>query len=173
MKSLAIIAMGAALVVSAASAQTTHTDTAISARRDGAVERSAPRHVTRSERSTAGRRGEAAFATAPSERAARARAAAGAFDGNWSVLILTRSGGCDPSFRYGVEISNGEVLNAGGAPVSLEGHVAPSGAIQVSVAAGGQEAFGAGRLSRTTGTGTWRGQGSRGACAGTWEAERR
>ncbi len=86
---------------------------------------------------------------------------------------MTRSGACDPSFRYGVEISNGNVINAGGAQVALAGHVAGNGAIQVSVAAGDQQARGVGRLSTTTGRGTWRGEGSRGACAGIWEAERR
>lgn len=115
------------------------------------------------------RRGTRAYATAPSV----ARGRATAFDGSWSVLILTRSGACDPTFRYGVEISNGNVINAGGAQVALAGHVAGNGAIQVSVAAGDQQARGVGRLSTTTGRGTWRGEGSRGSCAGIWEAERR
>jgi hypothetical protein len=105
-----------------------------------------------------------AFASAPSSRA---------FDGSWSVLIETRAGACDPTFRYGVDISNGNVTNAGGAQVQLAGHVAPSGAISVSVASGDQQALGTGRLSGSLGHGTWRGTGSRGVCAGTWEAERR
>jgi hypothetical protein len=105
-----------------------------------------------------------AFASAPSARA---------FDGSWSVLIETRAGACDPTFRYGVDISNGNVINAGGAQVQLAGHVAPSGAISVSVASGDQEARGVGRLSGSVGRGTWRGAGSRGVCAGIWEAERR
>jgi hypothetical protein len=75
--------------------------------------------------------------------------------------------------NYGVQISNGEVLNAGGEPIALEGHVARNGAIRVSVTAGSQEAHGAGHLSRTSGGGTWQGEGSSGTCAGMWEAERR
>jgi hypothetical protein len=31
------------------------------------------------------------------------------FDGPWSLLVVTRSGPCDPSYRYGVYISNGIV----------------------------------------------------------------
>jgi hypothetical protein len=89
------------------------------------------------------------------------------------VLIQTRAGGCAPSYRYGVRIQNGEVLNGGSEPVDLQGRVARNGAVRVSVAAGGQEAHGAGRLSRTSGGGTWQGQGSAGTCAGTWVAERR
>jgi hypothetical protein len=87
---------------------------------------------------------------------------------------VTQRGDCDRAYRYGVQIQNGEVLAAGsGSTIALDGHVAPNGSIRVSVAAGDQEARGAGRLSRTSGGGTWRGQGSRGTCAGTWEAERR
>ena len=115
-----------------------------------------------------------ALAAVPiSAQAAKARVSATAFDGSWSVLILTQSGSCDRAYRAGVQISNSEVFNAGGEPIALRGHVAPNGAVRVSVAAGAQEAHGAGRLSRTSGGGTWQGQGSLGTCAGTWQAERR
>jgi hypothetical protein len=72
-----------------------------------------------------------------------------------------------------VRISNGDVLYNGGGPVDLQGHVYSNGVVQVSVFAAGQQAEGQGRLSRTLGTGTWRGQGSLGSCAGVWQAERR
>jgi hypothetical protein len=106
-------------------------------------------------------------------RPAPAAPAATAFDGDWSVVIMTQSGGCDRSYRYGVRISNGDVTYDGGGPVDLQGHVYSSGAVRVSVSGGGQQADGQGRLSRTAGSGTWRGQGSLGACAGVWQAERR
>jgi hypothetical protein len=96
-----------------------------------------------------------------------------AFDGDWSVLIMTQSGGCDRAYRYGVRIENGDVLYDGGGPVALDGHVAPNGSVRVNVSGAGQQAAGAGHLSRTTGTGTWRGEGSLGSCAGVWQAERR
>ena len=131
--------------------------------RDAAAADQQVRHQSDARRHTSRLRGESSYASAPTR----------AFDGPWSVLIETRAGDCQASFRYGVEIENGEVLNAGGAPVSLAGRVAPSGAVRVSVAAGGQEAHGAGRLTRSSGSGTWRGQGSAGSCAGVWEAERR
>jgi hypothetical protein len=95
------------------------------------------------------------------------------YDGAWSVLIITQSGACDRAYRYGVQISNGHVLNEGGGPVNLQGRVAPNGAVRVSVSAGDQRADGSGRLSRDRGGGLWRGQGSTGSCAGRWEAERR
>jgi len=116
-------------------------------------------------------------------RAARSRArrsvrgesarSSSSFDGGWGVLIQTRSGDCEPSFRFGVQIQKGQILNGGAEQVAVDGRVTPSGAVRVTVAAGNQEAQGAGRLLRTSGGGTWRGQGSAGTCAGTWVAERR
>ncbi len=57
--------------------------------------------------------------------AAGTSALAASFDGPWSVLVVTRSGPCDPSYRYGVTISRGVVSYAGGGPVSLTGRVSP------------------------------------------------
>ena len=98
--------------------------------------------------------------------------AASPYDGNWSVVIRTSGGACDPSFRYGITISNGAVLNSSGSPADVQGRVTPGGAVRVSVQAGGQWASGSGRLSRSSGGGTWRGEGSAGACEGTWTAAR-
>jgi len=95
------------------------------------------------------------------------------FDGDWSVVIVTRGGACEPSFRYGVSISNGEVLNSGGSPADVRGRVSPNGAVRVSVQSGNEWASGSGRLGRNSGGGVWRGQGSAGTCEGTWIAQRR
>jgi hypothetical protein len=105
--------------------------------------------------------------------AAKSAAPVTAFDGDWSVVIMTQSGGCDRSYRYGVRIANGDVVYDGGGPVDLQGHVFSNGSVRVRVAGAGQQADGQGRLSRTVGTGTWQGQGSLGSCAGVWQAERR
>src|SRR5262249_36437198 len=94
------------------------------------------------------------------------------YDGSWSVVIITRSGACDPSYRSGVQISNGYVYSQAGG-VNFQGHVARNGTVRVSVSAGGQFARGTGRLSQNGGGGVWRGQGNGGACAGIWQAERR
>lgn len=94
------------------------------------------------------------------------------YDGNWSVLIITNSGACERTYRYGVQINDGYVYGGGGA-VDLQGRVARDGVVRVSVAAGEQRANGSGRLFRDYGGGVWRGQGPTGACAGRWEAERR
>jgi hypothetical protein len=47
-----------------------------------------------------------------------------AYDGDWSVLIATNSGACGPSYRYGVQISDGIVIYEGGM-VTLQGRVTP------------------------------------------------
>jgi hypothetical protein len=107
----------------------------------------------------------AAMSAGPSAQAA-------SFDGQWSVLVMTRSGACDQAYRYGVTIVNGVVYYAGGGPVSLTGRVAPSGAVTVRVSSGPQYALGTGRLARSTGQGSWRGQGPNGSCAGVWSATR-
>jgi hypothetical protein len=157
MKILGVLAMTAALVATGASAQGVYDRGGVRQQHSANSDRLDVRHSKAKER-----RGSGSFASASS-----------AFDGDWSVLIQTRVGQCTPTYRYGVRIQNGEVLNGGSEPVELEGHVARNGAVRVTVAAGGQEAHGAGRLSRTSGGGTWRGQGSAGTCAGNWVAERR
>lgn len=99
--------------------------------------------------------------------------AGSAFDGEWSVVIATSAGACDATFRYPVAISNGTVGNAGGAVASVQGQVRPNGSVRVRVQSGNQWADGSGRLGMNRGSGVWRGQGSSGACEGTWVAMRR
>lgn len=93
------------------------------------------------------------------------------YDGPWSVLIITKSGACDPTYRYGVEITDGNVIYQGGM-VTLQGRVTPKGAVRVIVQAGSQSADGSGRLTRNRGGGVWTGQGMSGLCTGVWQAER-
>jgi hypothetical protein len=104
-----------------------------------------------------------AFASTPSADAA-------SFDGPWSVLVITKSGGCDQSYRYGLMIRGSSVSYLGGGAVSVSGRVAPNGHVSVNVSAAGQTAAGVGRLSGGRGSGTWRGQGASGICAGVWSA---
>ena len=93
------------------------------------------------------------------------------YDGAWSVTVMTRGGACEPKSRYGVQISNGVVM-AGDGGAAVQGRVSPGGAVSVAVQAGGQSASGSGHLNLARGSGVWRGQGSAGACQGTWVAQR-
>src|SRR5689334_2728687 len=76
-----------------------------------------------------------------------------AFDGQWSVLIVTNNGPCDRAYRYGLAIEDGAVSYKGSASVNVKGQVAHNGAVKVRVWAGRQGASGSGRLSRTEGYG--------------------
>lgn len=53
--------------------------------------------------------------------------AAGAYDGDWSVVISTSGGACQPSARFGVHISNGVVVNPAGGQADVQERVNPNG----------------------------------------------
>src|SRR4029079_14288159 len=91
------------------------------------------------------------------------------YDGLWSVVIMTKAGLCEPSYRYPVRITSGHLINAGKASVQISGHVAKNGSVVVNVSSGDKTAIGTGHLAASTGAGSWTG----GICAGTWQAERR
>jgi hypothetical protein len=96
-----------------------------------------------------------------------------AYDGPWSIVITTRGGTCQSGMRYGVNISNGQIINPAAGAADVQGRITPRGAVRVTVRSGGAWALGSGRLGRVAGGGVWRGQGSSGLCNGTWVAQRR
>jgi hypothetical protein len=110
----------------------------------------------------------AAILAAPVPAAAQA-----AFNGTWSVLIITNSGPCDRAYRYPLRVANGRVSYAGQADFNVHGTVRANGAVNVTVSRGDARASGSGRLGGGSGSGTWRGAGSNSACSGTWTAEKR
>ncbi len=110
----------------------------------------------------------AAFAAGTVAFAPAAQAAP--FDGQWSVVIITRSGACDQAYRIGVYISNGIISGGGGG--SLSGRVSNNGSVSVVASDGRQTARGSGRLSRNSGGGSWSGRGPTGSCSGSWSAQR-
>ena len=115
----------------------------------------------------------AASSIAPSDAAPRRRAPlTNAYDGLWSVSIVTFYGDCDRGYRYPLRIVGGRVGKADEDPAyAVAGAVGRGGAIGVTVSGGGQSATGYGRLTRTSGRGIWR--TSNGRCSGRWTAERR
>jgi hypothetical protein len=104
--------------------------------------------------------------TSPAARASMA------FDGAWSVLIVTDRGTCDRAYRYALRIANGRVYYDDPS-FSVSGAVDGAGRVQVGVSAGGQSATGVGRLNGNSGQGSWSGRSSTSQCSGHWEAERR
>ena len=113
------------------------------------------------------------IATLAAGAAAPVRAAT--HDGRWSVLVITEQGTCDKAYRYEVAVDGGRIRYAGPENVDFSGNVAANGAdaVKVNIRLGEQGANGAGKLSASTGAGTWKGTGNSGSCAGRWEAERR
>jgi hypothetical protein len=95
--------------------------------------------------------------------------AAPRYDGTWSVLVVTEKGTCDPAYRYPIRITNGSLINAGDNPFTITGKIAQTGAITVTISAGGKSATGSGHLAGDGGAGSWTG----GECSGSWTAERR
>lgn len=91
------------------------------------------------------------------------------YDGEWSVVIVTQKGDCERAYRAPITINNGSFVNVGVSMVDVSGKVGPDGKLTVRVSRGEKSAVGLGRLTATSGAGSWKG----GACAGSWTAERR
>jgi hypothetical protein len=94
-----------------------------------------------------------------------------AFDGQWSVVVYTSSGPCDPSYRFSGQIVNGDISYAY-TSIEVTGHVESSGAVHVHVLAGSARGEAHGRMTALHGSGTWSGEGPNGRCTGTWVATR-
>ena len=92
------------------------------------------------------------------------------FDGAWSLVVETTRGNCPMAIRAGVRILAGQVL-ADDPSYRVDGRVARSGAVRVTVFAAGQSGGAHGRLWSGAGRGVWR--TSSGDCSGKWTAERR
>ena len=94
------------------------------------------------------------------------------YDGSWNVAVYGQAGACQGGFyQLSVQIVNGNILYVGG-DASVSGRVSSSGAVAVGISTADSRAVGSGRLSRNSGSGTYRGQSSSGACAGTWTGQR-
>lgn len=93
------------------------------------------------------------------------------FNGTWSVEVVTEKGECDKAYRLPVVIEGGRA-SSGQEGFNANGSVAANGAVQGSIARGSTRANITGRLSGSTGSGTWTTEGGRG-CSGRWVGERR
>ena len=94
-------------------------------------------------------------------------AAAATFDGEWNVLIASSNAACSGGTSVSIGINNGQVASTS-AMVTASGRVAEAGNISVTLASGMKRAVGLGRLTGTSGSGTWRAA----LCSGTWTAQR-
>ncbi len=92
--------------------------------------------------------------------------AAASFDGSWNVRIASSRSECGDGATVSIGIANGQI--SGDGMVQASGRVADAGGISVTLVSGIKRASGFGRLSGTSGSGTWRGA----LCSGTWTASR-
>jgi hypothetical protein len=104
--------------------------------------------------------------------APQAQAQANRFDGNWSVEVVTEQGACDRAYRYPVIVQNGQARYGGPESFNVNGRVQSNGAVSASISRGQDRANVSGRLSGTTGRGTWTTSGGR-VCSGYGNAEKR
>ena len=94
-------------------------------------------------------------------------AVAATFDGAWNVQIASNNVACPSGTSVSIGINNGQVAS-NNAAVTASGRVVDAGNIRVTLTSGMKRAVGSGRLTATSGSGTWRGA----MCSGTWTAQR-
>lgn len=92
-----------------------------------------------------------------------------AYDGTWSLSIVTERGTCD-RYNFPVRIANGHVSFPG--LVKAHGRVTGKGSVRVFVSAMGKSASGSGRLTVGSGSGRWTGKSGSDRCSGSWTAQR-
>jgi hypothetical protein len=98
---------------------------------------------------------------------AQARAA---IDGSWDLVFVTQRGGCDPTYNFSVNITNGIITHPN--LVRFGGYVARSGSVRASVTVQDKHASGSGRLVSNSGHGIWSGYSGGARCSGYWTARR-
>jgi len=106
----------------------------------------------------------------PGAADARMIRAGGAYDGTWNVVFATSRGNCSSGYSVPFTVAGNRVSSAGGGRVS--GSINRAGGVAVQVSVGASHASGGGRLSGTSGAGSWRGVISGDNCSGTWQATR-
>ena len=98
-------------------------------------------------------------------------AAAGtAYDGSWSLSIVTERGNCDRNYYFQVQVANGVVSHSN--LVRFRGRVSNSGHARVSVTVMDKHASGSGRLRGSSGRGRWSGYSGKDRYSGSWTAQR-
>ena len=97
-------------------------------------------------------------------------AAMTAYDGQWSLSIVTERGPCDATYNFQVLVENGIVRHPN--LVRFRGRVYSRGTVRVSVGVMDKYASGSGKLSKTAGRGRWTGRSGTDRCSGHWTAQR-
>jgi hypothetical protein len=112
----------------------------------------------------------AAFAIALGSAEARPLRGNSTHDGSWHLSFATQAGPCDPTYVFDVNVYHGVITEPN--LVKFRGTVAPNGAARASVAVQDKVASGSGRLTATSGRGTWSGHSGSARCSGYWTAQK-
>jgi hypothetical protein len=104
------------------------------------------------------------------QAATKRGASPNAYDGRWSVMVITEQGACDRASRLSLGISNGRIEVAD-AMAAAAGTVDARGRVAVRVMQGADVLAASGSLGAGAGSGKWRAPSKQ--CAGRWVAERR
>jgi hypothetical protein len=96
--------------------------------------------------------------------------ASSAYDGAWSLNFVTLRGACNPTYNFDVNITDGFVSHPN--LVRFSGKVTARGLVHASVTVQDKHADGSGRLTNSSGHGTWRGYEGASQCSGYWTAQR-
>ena len=97
--------------------------------------------------------------------------AATAFDGRWSVEVITEQGVCDRAYRLSLGVAGGRITDIGDNIAQASGHIDPHGMVSVTLTRGAHSLVARGNLSGGEGSGMWRAPSL--PCAGRWRAEKR
>jgi hypothetical protein len=106
----------------------------------------------------------------PNSADARGVRRAGAYDGTWNVVFVTRVGNCSSTNSVPFTVWGRRVSSAGGGKVT--GGISAAGVVSVRISVGLSAASGRGRLVGNAGAGWWRGIISGDRCSGSWQARR-
>jgi hypothetical protein len=98
--------------------------------------------------------------------------AEGKFDGTWTIELVTKTGPCDQSYLGDVQVIDGALHLASANSGTFSGRVTPSGAVTLTSTMGGGNGVGSGRVSGSSGSGSWHAETQNGACSGVWSARR-
>jgi type 1 fimbria pilin len=88
-----------------------------------------------------------------------------AYDGLWTVTVVTKSGSCEPQTHSTLTVTDGKVSAAGS---DITGSIGREGLVHVSI----NGASANGHLSGNAGSGKWNGASAGIPCSGRWEASR-
>lgn len=94
-----------------------------------------------------------------------------AYNGTWSVELVTESGLCDSRYSYSMAVLEGQVrlVSSASSGTKLSGNVGPDGTVGLNVSNGSASGAASGRLQAQSGSGTWKVSA---LCSGRWTARR-